>query len=530
MSKTTPKLLLIEKASACAPLLMPGVFELVRAEHLAAGLEKLNAHSYDLILMDLVLPDSQGLIAFNQIHAATPQTPVIVLAEVAEEEIAARTIALGAQDYLLKPQLTAPALNAAVRKALDRHYFQLSHNHEGFLLQTLMNSIPDAVYFKDTRSRFLMISRALARKHHLTDPQQAVGKCDADYFTKPHAEQALADEQAILRTGQPLEGIEESETWPDGSITWVSTTKMPLRNSSGRLIGTFGISRDITIRKLAELALAEQTRQLHKKNQQIEEELKMARELQLAMLPQSFPAVFCDGAEAEALKFYSYYIPSGAVSGDFYDVFPLSDTAVGIFICDVMGHDVRAALVTAMLRALVEDLSLKAANPGQLLTEINLALFKVFRQAGTTMYATAFYLVADVATGQLSYASAAHPNQLQLKRPAGKVDVLGPDAGGNKGPALGLFRDSQFPTYQRPMHAKDLLVFFTDGLIEEAGQHDEIFSQERLAEIIASLRTLPPKELLAKTLDAIRDFCGHQEFSDDVCLLGVEVKRLKTEK
>jgi serine phosphatase RsbU (regulator of sigma subunit) len=80
------------------------------------------------------------------------------------------------------------------------------------------------------------------------------------------------------------------------------------------------------------------------------------------------------------------------------------------------------------------------------------------------------------------------------------------------------------------MHAEDLLVFFTDGLIEEAGQHDEIFSQERLAEIIASLRTLPPKELLAKTLDAIRDFCGHQEFSDDVCLLGVEVKRLKTEK
>ena len=184
MSKTTPKLLLIEKASACAPLLLPGVFEVVRAEHLAAGLEKLNAHAYDLILMDLVWPDSQGLIAFNQIHAATPQTPVIVLAEAAEEEIAARTIALGAQDYLLKSQLTAPALNAAVRKALDRHYFQLSHNHEGFLLQTLMNSIPDAVYFKDTRSRFLMISRALAKKHHLADPQQAVGKCDADYFTK----------------------------------------------------------------------------------------------------------------------------------------------------------------------------------------------------------------------------------------------------------------------------------------------------------------------------------------------------------
>lgn len=527
MSKTTPKLLLIEKSSACAQLLAPGAFELQRADNLAAGLEKINAHSHDLILLDLALPDGQGLNAFSQVHAAAPQTPVVVLADVAEEEIAARTLSLGAQDYLLKPQLSAQFLAGAIRKTLDRHYCQLTHNYEGFLLQTLMNSIPDAVYFKDTRSRFLVISRALAKKHHLADPQQAVGRTDADYFTPPHAEQALADEQTIMRTGQPMEGIEESETWPDGSVTWVSTTKMPLRNQSGRIIGTFGISRDITTRKLAELALAEQTRLLHKKNQQIEDELKMARELQLAMLPQDFPAVTCGTAGTEALKFYSYYLPSGAVSGDFFDVFSLSETAVGVFVCDVMGHDVRAALVTAMLRALVEDLSAEAMDPGQLLTEINRALFKVFRQAGTTMFATACYLVADAATGQLCYANAAHPHPLRLQRPAGVVEVLDHDAGGKKGPALGLFRDSKFPTCRRSMREADLIVLYTDGLIEEESPNGEIFSQERLGETIASLHALPPKELLAKTLDEIRRFAGHTEFSDDVCLLGIEVKRLK---
>ena len=525
MSKATPKLLLICKDSGCAQLLPAGAYELTQAGTLAAGLEKIGAHAQDIILLDLALPDGQGLNAFSQVHAAAPQTPVVVLADAAEEEIAARSLALGAQDYLLKAQLTAQLVGGTIRKTLDRHYCQLTHNHEGFLLQTLMNSIPDAVYFKDTRSRFLMISHALSKKHHLTDPQQAVGKTDADYFTAPHAEQALADEQTIMRTGQPMEGIEESETWPDGSITWVSTTKMPLRNQSGRIVGTFGISRDITARKQAQLALADKTQLLHKKTQQIEDELKMARELQLAMLPQDFPAICVEGVEA--LRFFSYFLPSGAVSGDFFHVLQLSETAVGIFICDVMGHDVRAALVTAMIHALVEDLSLTAAGPGELLSEINQALFKVFKQAGTTMFATAAYMVADVATGQLSFANAAHPHPLRLRRPAGNVEVLKLETGGKKGPALGLFRDSKYPTCQRPIFAEDLLIFYTDGLVEEESAAGEIFSQERLAETVGQHRELPPKELLAKVLEDIRRFSGHLEFFDDVCLLGVEVKQLK---
>jgi len=526
MSRTTPKLLLIEAGSSCAPLLATGGFELVRAESLAAGLDKINAHPHDLVLVDFVLPDGGGLNAFSQVYAAAQPTPVVVMAEPKDEEIAARALAIGAQDYLIKPQLTAQSLSSAIRKTLDRHYCELTHNHEGFLLQTLMNSIPDAVYFKDTRSRFLMLNRALAKKHRLTDPQLAVGKTDADFFTAPHAEQALADEQTVMRTGLPLQDIEESETWPDGSITWVSTTKMPLRNQSGRIVGTFGISRDITARKQAQLALADQSRLLHKKNQQIEDELRMARELQLAMLPQDFPGL-STSTGVEAVKFYSYYMPSGAVSGDFFDVLQLSDTAVGIFICDVMGHDVRAALVTAMIHALVEDFRSTATDPGQLLSGMNAALFKVFRQAGTTMFATAAYLVVDIATGDLAYACAAHPHPLRLQRTAAAVDVLKPDAGTKKGPALGLFRDSQYTTFHRTVSVDDLLVFYTDGIVEEEAPDAEIFNQERLAQTLVQLRAKPPKELLANVLDEIRRFAGHRDFSDDVCLLAVEIKQLE---
>ena len=528
MPKALPRILLIEGHSVCGALLPPGDFGVERAGRLSDGREKLDHHSFDLILLDLALPDSQGLNTFGQTRAAAPRTPIVVMADPADEEAAARTLQMGAQDYLLKQQLTGPSLTTTIHKAIDRHRGQLAHGYEGILLQTLMDNIPDSIYFKDVRSRFLMISRALAKKHGLTDPQQAVGKTDADFFTQPHAQQALADEQKILRTGHPIEDLEEAETWPDGSVTWALTTKMPLRNQSGRVVGTFGISRDITKRKRAEGALAERTQQLQKKNEQIEEEMKMARELQLAMLPQKFPAVPSNRAPHDsALKFFSFFLPSGAVSGDFFDVVALSDTSVGVFICDVMGHDVRAALVTAMIRALVEDQSVNATDPGHLLSQINRGLLSVFQQAGTTMFATGFYLVANVVTGEICYASAAHPDPLQLLRRQGKVEPLAAQDGGKKGPALGLFKEAQFPTYRRQMNAGDVILLYTDGMIEAEGLDQEIFSQERLTAIVHKHAALPTKELLSTLLAEIRLFSGQHEFTDDVCLVGIEVKQLE---
>jgi PAS domain S-box-containing protein len=128
-----------------------------------------------------------------------------------------------------------------------------SLSQANMLLQTLLDNMPDQIYFKDSESRFIKNSKAQANSLGLSDPSQVIGKTDFDFF--PHAHSSYEDEQQIIRSGKPRVDYEEFVVWPDGHGTWVSTTKVPLRDPEDKIIGTMGISRDITDRKRNEDAL-----------------------------------------------------------------------------------------------------------------------------------------------------------------------------------------------------------------------------------------------------------------------------------
>ncbi len=155
-------------------------------------------------------------------------------------------------------------------------------------LNTFLEHIPDAVYFKDRDSRFVRLSRTVATQFGLDDPAQAINKTDFDFFSSEHAEQAFADEQEIIRSGESITGKEEKETWPDGHETWALTTKVPLRDQQGQIVGTMGISHNITDRKRAEGELQEykahleklveaRTKELSRANEQLQQDIS-ARE------------------------------------------------------------------------------------------------------------------------------------------------------------------------------------------------------------------------------------------------------------
>lgn len=123
---------------------------------------------------------------------------------------------------------------------------------ERTLMDILMDTIPDRIYFKDLDSKFIRVNKAMASRHNMQDTKTIEGQTDFDLYTDEHARQAFDDEQKIIQTGIPVLNLEEKETFPDGSIKWALTSKMPLYNKEGKIFGTFGVSHDITNRKDAE--------------------------------------------------------------------------------------------------------------------------------------------------------------------------------------------------------------------------------------------------------------------------------------
>jgi sigma-B regulation protein RsbU (phosphoserine phosphatase) len=152
-------------------------------------------------------------------------------------------------------------------------------------------------------------------------------------------------------------------------------------------------------------------------------------------------------------------------------------------------------------------------------------LCAILKHTGSPTLTTAFYLVADAATGTVRFANAGHPKPLLVQRGAGKVESLGKDMGRSK-PALGLFEDAVYTTGQSPISAGDLLMLFTDGLYEVEGPHQQLYSHEMLASAVRRRSQLPASELFDEILAEIKEFALGEDFMDDVCIVGMEVVSL----
>ena len=281
-------------------------------------------------------------------------------------------------------------------------------------------------------------------------------------------------------------------------------------------------------RRRLEEQLHQSTEELRERNAQLQSDLNMAREIQEAFLPSSYPT-FPVGVplDQSALRFSHRYLPTTIVGGDYFDVLALPGNRAGVFICAVLGHGVRAALVMAILRALAEELAPVAADPGRFLLEMNRRLLATLKRTRQPMFASAFYLVVDLPAGVMHYADAGHPIPLHVHRHQARVEPLS-FGSAKPGPALGLIEEPEFPVASAPLTAGDLVMLYTDGLFEVADKNNIEYGQDRLVEALRQRVHMQTPALFSELLDEVHHFSTRREFTDDVCLLGMDVLRVGT--
>jgi len=630
--------------------------EMLSAADLRGGLRALTDRRFDVVVVDLAVPDGAGLGNVPVIKAGAPELPIIVAGSADDEMVALEAVHAGANDYVVKNQLNPGWLERSIRYAIERHrldqilsaaeekyhsvfdhlvegifrttpdghylmanaalariygysnpdelmesltdisrrlyvqegrrdeFVRLMQEHDtisGFesqvyrkdgsviwisencrgvrdaqgrlvyyegtveditqrrqaeenlrnsetLYHSLVETLPQNIFRKDIEGRFTFANqqfcKMLGRKL-----EEIIGKTDFDFFPRELAEKYQRDDRKVQETGKPYATVEEHRPPGGEAKLYVQVVKTPLCDAAGSVIGLQGIFWDITEQREAEekirrvnAQLAQSRKELRARNTQMEDDLKMAREIQLTMLPQQYPSFPRQAAPADSnFQFTHRYFPSGTVGGDFFTISALSDTEAAVFICDVAGHGVRSALVTAMVRALVEELKPVARSTGEFLTKLNRDLYSILKHTGRPLLTTAVYLVADSASGVMQFANAGHPKPLHLSRSAGTVAPL-VNRSGKSQAALGLLEETVYQSAEVQLAPGDMIMLFTDGLYEVEGPNNDLYSQSLLLAGVQRRLRLPPGQIFDELLEEIRQFSTGAGFSDDVCLVGME--------
>ncbi|MCE9615864.1 MAG: SpoIIE family protein phosphatase [Lentisphaerae bacterium] len=281
----------------------------------------------------------------------------------------------------------------------------------------------------------------------------------------------------------------------------------------------YAIERNKSREELKQVAEA-----LRVRTEQMADDLRLARDVQQAMLLRQFPSFPPEAGREASLRFAHVYRPSRFVSGDFFHVLPLSGWEAGIFIGDVMGHGVRSALVAAILRGLLEEFRPVAGDPAILLTRLNRALIDILQMPDQLIFASAFYAVIDARTGGLVYANAGHPVPLCNRATTGETVPL-PTEADQIGPALGMGRAPVYATVAGQLLPGDTMLIYTDGVCEAQNAGGQEYGRARVVGCMHRGVGCPVGALLRVVMEDLEAHVGGDEFDDDVCLVGMEFRQ-----
>jgi two-component system, sensor histidine kinase and response regulator len=260
MSDPSVKILLIESDAEDARLICELLSQskrvrlaVERVDTLAAGLTRLAAGGIDTVLIALTSPDGEGTAAITKVREAAPDVAVVALCGLVNEELAAKTVLDGAQDYLIKDELEPGILEHAVRYAVGRKRADDELRHSEARYRSLVESLPLNVFRKDLEGRLVYANQNYLNEIRIPW-EQLQGKSDYELFPAHLAEKYRRDDAAVVTSRKVFEDVEEHRH-PNGETIYVQVLKSPVYDAHGNVVGTQGMFWDVSPRKRAEEAL-----------------------------------------------------------------------------------------------------------------------------------------------------------------------------------------------------------------------------------------------------------------------------------
>ncbi len=459
-------------------------YELILSESLAEAREQLVASQFDVILLDLWLPDCEGLETCHRLVAASHNVPVVVMTATDDRTLAAAAMRSGAQDYLVKGAFPGSAIARVLQYAIDRYHFQRELAQRDNRFQEVLRHVPAIIW---TTDRLLEIKSAQGAGLQLLnlDSQQIVGKTLEEYF------RITGDAEGTVRAHQrALDG--ESVAFETEWLGRMFAVKIdPLHELERSISGTIGVALDVTERR------------------NLDREINFARLVQEALLPAEHPRL-------AGFDIFGGSNPAKQTCGDWYDYLMFADGSLGLTVGDVSGKGFGPAILSATMAAYLEVL---AENHSDVREVLNFCNRLVCKRSMDGQFAVLSLGRLQAGVRTLTYGGAGD-GMLVVSR-AGELKHRVPSSGY----PFGLVVDHRYEaSAEIPLEPGDVLLLLTDGFREAANRDGDLFGELRIVETVAANSHASASEIYKALWRAARKFAdGHRQQDD---MTGIVVKVL----
>lgn len=450
-------------------------FEVRDVPRLAEAIPCLLGEPFDVVLLDLCLPDSTGLDTFLRLQSDVPDVPVVVFSSIMDTTLALRALERGAQDCLVKGNISGELLARSLRYAITRHRLQSQLQDSERQLNMLAEQLPAMLWTTDQVLR-LTSSRGRELRMLHSKPERLRGKCVTELFAAGRMSSTVGEmhRRALL-------GESTSADW-EWQGHWYHAHVEPLTNSARDIVGTIGVALDVTGER------------------KLKKDIQAAHHVQQHLLPSRAPSI--RGFEIAGKCF-----PAEDCSGDFFDYIAMPSGRLCIVLADVSGHGFGPAILAAAIRSYLRTAAVLGNQVHEMLALGNRLLHS---DGELTPFASVFAASLNVEERTFRYASAGHP--AYLLRATGEFMKLE-----TMSVPIGVRDDELFTLSSRiRLRPGDVLLLVSDGVFEARSPEGEYFGIERALATVQASRDEDAGTIVQRLHDAALDFAGRRSLDDDL--------------